>query len=88
MDTLVTTLGSKYLYFAERDVDLDVAEAAGVLELEVQSVAVDFGDDEVTNVYVVRPGRRTRIEDVESRLKALDGVTRLALYESDQHAPV
>ena len=49
---------------------------------------VDFGDDQVTNVYVVRPGRRTRIEDVEPRLRAVEGVSRLALYESDQHAPV
>ncbi len=49
---------------------------------------LDFGDDMVTNVYVVRPAKHTRIEEIEERLKALEGVARLALYESDQHAPV
>lgn len=46
----------------------------------------DFGDEHVTNVYVVRPKKRCSFEDVESRLKQLDGVARLARYETDQHA--
>jgi hypothetical protein len=48
----------------------------------------EFGDGLVTNVYVVMPGKAVEISDVESRLKNLGGVVRLALYETDQHAPV
>jgi uncharacterized membrane protein YhiD involved in acid resistance len=48
----------------------------------------EFGDGLVTNVYVVLPGKEVEIAEVESRLKNLGGVVRLALYETDQHAPV
>lgn len=49
----------------------------------------DFGDGHVTNVYVVRPARKKkRSEEVEARLKELDGVVSLAFYETDQHAPI
>ncbi len=48
----------------------------------------DFGDDHITNVYVVRPVKHTNIHDLEARLKALDGLVRLAFYETDQHAPI
>ncbi len=48
---------------------------------------LDFGDDEETNVYVVRPRRGGDTGDIESRLRSVDGVVRLSLYQSDQHAP-
>lgn len=48
----------------------------------------EFGDGLVTNVYVVMPAKEVEIADVESRLKDVGGVVRLALYETDQHAPV
>lgn len=45
----------------------------------------DFGDGYVTNVYVVGPGKNSAA-DMESRLKNVNGVVRLAQYETDQHA--
>jgi hypothetical protein len=48
---------------------------------------LDFGDEEKTNVYVVRPGRSTDSAAVERRLGEIAGVVNLALYESDQHSP-
>lgn len=48
----------------------------------------DYGDGHVTNVYVVRPGKKTRSEEIETRLQELEGVVSLALYETDQHAPI
>lgn len=48
---------------------------------------LDFGDEEETNVYVVRPRRGGSTEDIESRLRGVSGVVRLSLYQSDQHAP-
>ena len=47
---------------------------------------LDAGEGNETNVYVVRPGS-TPPSDVEGRLKNIDGVMNIALYESDQHAP-
>ena len=46
---------------------------------------LDFGDDHVTNVYVVRPRKKTSFQSVESRLKKVGGVVRLTQYETDQH---
>ncbi len=48
---------------------------------------LDFGDDEETNVYVVRPDPAKQPEDVERRLRAVEGVVNLSIYQSDQHAP-
>ena len=48
---------------------------------------LDFGDDQETNVYVVRPGRSTDSREIEGRLRAIDGVSNLSIYQSDQHAP-
>ena len=48
---------------------------------------LDFGPDEETNVYVVRPGRDSDPEQIELRLRGIDGVVALAIYQSDQHAP-
>ena len=48
---------------------------------------LDFGPDEETNVYVVRPQRSTDPEQIEQRLRDIEGVTALAIYQSDQHAP-
>ena len=56
-------------------------------EFKLINRILDFGDDNATNVYVVRPGRATNIEDVEAELRKIDGVTALSLYQSDQHAP-
>jgi len=47
---------------------------------------LDAGDNQETNVYVVKPGS-TSPQDAEERLKNIDGVVNIALYESDQHAP-
>jgi hypothetical protein len=57
-------------------------------EFKLMNRIRDFDDDHVTNVYVVRPGRNTRNEDVEASLKELDGVVRMAIYETDQHSPI
>jgi uncharacterized membrane protein YhiD involved in acid resistance len=48
---------------------------------------LDFGDDEETNVYVVRPGPSTEEREIERRLRQVEGVVNLAIYQSDQHAP-
>ena len=48
---------------------------------------LDFGDDEETNVYVVRPGQSTEEREIERRLREVDGIVNLAIYQSDQHAP-
>lgn len=57
-------------------------------EFKMINRILDFGDGYVTNVYVVRPGKHTDVRAFESRLRELDGVERLALYETDQHAPL
>lgn len=49
---------------------------------------LDFGDGYVTNVYVTRPHRTTDLRAFEKRLSSLDGVKRLAFYQTDQHAPL
>ncbi len=48
---------------------------------------LDFGDDHETNVYVVRPRGSDDGREVEGRLRQIDGVVKLAMYQSDQHAP-
>ena len=48
---------------------------------------LDFGEDHQTNVYVVRPTGKLDPADVEQRLRSVDGVSALAIYQSDQHAP-
>ena len=48
---------------------------------------LDFGEEHETNVYVVRPGGSLDPAEVERRLRAVEGVTALAMYQSDQHAP-
>ena len=48
---------------------------------------LDFGDDEETNVYVVRPDSSSEPSQVEERLRAVEGVVNLSIYQSDQHAP-
>ena len=48
---------------------------------------LDFGDGQETNVYVVRPGKKRDPEEIESRLRGVEGVVSLSLYQSDQHAP-
>lgn len=48
---------------------------------------LDFGDGQETNVYVVRPNSSGDPDEIETRLRAVDGVVSLSLYQSDQHAP-
>ena len=48
---------------------------------------LDFGDDQETNVYIVRPRGSADSGEIESRLRNVDGVVTLSLYQSDQHAP-
>lgn len=48
---------------------------------------LDFGEDEATNVYVVRPRSKSEPREIEERLRRVAGVVNLSLYQSDQHAP-
>ncbi len=47
---------------------------------------LDYGEDAVTNVYVVRPGKSVERE-IERRLGEVEAVSHLSLYQSDPHAP-
>ena len=47
---------------------------------------LDFGDDHVTTVYLARPKKKFDPKEVEAKLRGIDEVARLALYETDQHA--
>ncbi len=60
----------------------------GFREFKLLNRIRDFGDGHVTHVYVVRPDRKTKSEEVESRLRNVEGVVKLASYETDQHAPI
>jgi len=48
---------------------------------------LDFGPDEETNVYVVGAGDDSDPRRIEERLRSIDGVVNLAIYQSDQHTP-
>ncbi len=48
---------------------------------------LDFGDDQETNVYIVRPHGSIDPSEIEGRLRNVTGVVNLSLYQSDQHAP-
>ena len=56
-------------------------------EFRLINRVLDFGPDEETNVYVVRPQRSTDPSQIEQRLREIEGVVHLAIYQSDQHAP-
>jgi hypothetical protein len=56
-------------------------------EVRLINRVLDFGEGQETNVYVVRPRGDTAPSAVEERLLGVDGVTNLAVYQSDQHAP-
>lgn len=47
---------------------------------------LDFGEGNITNVYVVRPGKNTDTAQVEKSLKAIESIKRLSIYETDQHS--
>lgn len=49
---------------------------------------IDVGDNYVTNVYVVRPNRKTDHKIVESGLKSIKEVIKISIYETDQHSPI
>jgi hypothetical protein len=56
-------------------------------EFKLINRILDFGEDEETNVYLIRPRSNSSIEDIEKRLRKVDGVVNMSLYQSDQHAP-
>ena len=76
-----------YLRGDETIANMEAEIARSFSEYRLINRVLDFGDDEETNVYVVRPRRGGDTEDVESRLRSVDGVVRLSLYQSVQHAP-
>lgn len=61
---------------------------AGFREAKLINRVLDFDEDQVTHVYLVRPSRKTDVQAVEERLRQVSGVTGLAVYETDQHAPI
>ena len=67
--------------------NLEAEIARSYSEFRLINRVLDFGDEEETNVYVVRPRRGGATEDIETRLRSVGGVVRLSLYQSDQHAP-
>jgi hypothetical protein len=67
--------------------NMEAELARSFAEYRLINRVLDFGDSEETNVYVVRPRRGGDVSDLESRLRGVDGVVRLSLYQSDQHAP-
>ena len=48
---------------------------------------LDVGDGQETDVYVVRKTRSSDTKQAEERLREIEGVVNIAIYESDQHAP-
>lgn len=56
-------------------------------EFKLINRILDFGDDEETNVYIVRPDKHTAEKDIERQLREINGVVNLSIYQSDQHAP-
>ena len=61
--------------------------AESFAEFKLINRILDFGDDVETNVYVVKPKRRASASDAEGKLKQVDGIEALSIYQSDQHAP-
>ena len=79
---------------------IKVAPGAGKTEIPVKSVLdgsyqdvrrinrmLDVGDGQETDVYVVRKTRSSDTKQAEERLREIEGVVNIAIYESDQHAP-
>lgn len=58
-----------------------------VTDLRLINRILDFGPDEETNVYVVRPRHSTDGKDIEQAIRQIDGVVNMSIYQSDQHAP-
>jgi hypothetical protein len=56
-------------------------------EFKLINRILEFEDGGETNVYVVRPRASTEPEEIERRLREIEGVERLSIYQSDQHAP-
>jgi uncharacterized membrane protein YhiD involved in acid resistance len=66
---------------------IEEALSESVREFKLINRILDFGDDEETNVYVIRPGANSSAKEVEQRIRKIGGVVNIALYQSDQHAP-
>ncbi len=48
---------------------------------------LDVGDGQETDVYVVRQAKSSDAKQAEERLRNIEGVVNIAIFESDQHAP-
>ena len=48
---------------------------------------LDVGEGQETDVYVVRQTKSSDAKEAEERLRNIEGVVNIAIYESDQHAP-
>ncbi len=70
---------------AEKAVEAQLAEIFADVRLVNRVLDIDDGRD--TNVYVVRPRSGTAPSGIEDKLRGTPGVTELAMYQSDQHAP-
>lgn len=56
-------------------------------EFKLINRILDFGDEAETNVYVVRPSGSVSSAEVEERLRRIEGLMSISIYESDQHNP-
>ena len=66
--------------------EIETQIEANFSEFQLINRILDFGDDEETNVYVVRPKSSGDPQDIECRLRAIEGVVNLSIYQSYQHA--
>ena len=66
---------------------IEAALTDSVPEYKLINRILDFGDDEETNVYVIRPGKNSSTKEIEQRMRDIGGVVNISLYQSDQHAP-
>ena len=71
----------------ERVAKIEEALAHALPDFRLINRILDFGDGAETNVYVIRPGSSTSTTEIEQRLRKIDGVVNISLYQSDQHAP-
>ena len=68
--------------------ELEAALGEAFEQASLVNRILDREQGQATHVYVVRPGRRLAYEEAEQRLLAIEGVSTLSRYQTDQHAPV
>ena len=56
-------------------------------EFKLINRILDFGDEAETNVYIVKPSASSNSVEVEDRLRRIEGLMSVSVYESDQHNP-